>query len=543
MYRRIALVAILTAAVTGLGAAQLLPGRAPVAHADGLTSYGSCENLLQHYRTELATDRHVPRLPAGRADRGGGRQRDVVGRGRCGPAVQRRDRRGRQRADRHQPAGAGRRRAGPGQAARRPAGRPGGQPAARRLGRGPAPAARLAARVRQRRLGRRAAAGRRPGPGRRARLARRTGAAGGRPVRRLAPDRAVLPGTPTTEVVLRRPVQRRAAAARGARSTTRSTSAPGWSTARCGWSPRPGRSRRSYYPNAAGRAAEQQARDANLRAAGAVGLDRRAAAGGPQRTPPGRCSSRAPRSPATGRSTPARRRRQHAAGHHHAARRTASPRPTAPRSRPTATSSTPPRTGCTSPPAAGAPSAPLMPMPGQGGSRRPRDRRGEHRAARLRHHLVDTETRYVGSRLRPRVRAGPLGAVQPRGRAARRHDPAAAVGRRADRRDVLDGGQARGAGRRAGRDRPGRRPRPDRAHPRRALLRRHRRGRDVPADRPAVPARPVRHAEGAGRAQGARLLDLPAPRSATGCCSASARTPTRTARSPACRCRCSTSPT
>jgi len=55
MYRRIALVAILTATVTGLGAAQLLPGRAPVAHADGLTSYGSCENLLQHYRTELAT--------------------------------------------------------------------------------------------------------------------------------------------------------------------------------------------------------------------------------------------------------------------------------------------------------------------------------------------------------------------------------------------------------------------------------------------------------------------------------------------------------
>ena len=55
MYRRIALVGILTAAVTGLGAVQLLPGRAPVAHADGLSSYGSCENLLQHYRTELAT--------------------------------------------------------------------------------------------------------------------------------------------------------------------------------------------------------------------------------------------------------------------------------------------------------------------------------------------------------------------------------------------------------------------------------------------------------------------------------------------------------
>ena len=53
MYRRIALVGILTAAVTGLGAVQLLPGSAPVAHADGLTSYGSCQNLLQHYRTEL----------------------------------------------------------------------------------------------------------------------------------------------------------------------------------------------------------------------------------------------------------------------------------------------------------------------------------------------------------------------------------------------------------------------------------------------------------------------------------------------------------
>ena len=54
MYRRIALVGLLTVAVTGLGSVQLLPGNAPVAHADGLAGYRNCADLLQAYRSELA---------------------------------------------------------------------------------------------------------------------------------------------------------------------------------------------------------------------------------------------------------------------------------------------------------------------------------------------------------------------------------------------------------------------------------------------------------------------------------------------------------
>lgn len=41
------------ALVAGVGAAQLLPGAAPVARADGLIPFTSCEDLLDHYRDEL----------------------------------------------------------------------------------------------------------------------------------------------------------------------------------------------------------------------------------------------------------------------------------------------------------------------------------------------------------------------------------------------------------------------------------------------------------------------------------------------------------
>ncbi|MBA2768128.1 MAG: beta-propeller domain-containing protein [Sporichthyaceae bacterium] len=54
MNRRSTLVAgTLGAAVLGLGAAQLLPGAAPTARADGLVGYDSCDELLEHYRAEL----------------------------------------------------------------------------------------------------------------------------------------------------------------------------------------------------------------------------------------------------------------------------------------------------------------------------------------------------------------------------------------------------------------------------------------------------------------------------------------------------------
>ena len=57
MDRRRTLVAgALTAtAVLGLGGVQLLPSTAPAARADGLVAYGSCAEMLTHYRAELAT--------------------------------------------------------------------------------------------------------------------------------------------------------------------------------------------------------------------------------------------------------------------------------------------------------------------------------------------------------------------------------------------------------------------------------------------------------------------------------------------------------
>jgi uncharacterized secreted protein with C-terminal beta-propeller domain len=54
MHRRTALVGVLAATVTALGAVQLVPGGAPVAHAAGLTSYSTCAELLARYRAELA---------------------------------------------------------------------------------------------------------------------------------------------------------------------------------------------------------------------------------------------------------------------------------------------------------------------------------------------------------------------------------------------------------------------------------------------------------------------------------------------------------
>ena len=94
------------------------------------------------------------------------------------------------------------------------------------------------------------------------------------------------------------------------------------------------------------------------------------------------------------------------------------------------------------------------------------------------------------------------------------------------------GAHARGARRAARADRPRRRPRQGRAHLRGALHGRHGLRRHVPAGRPALHARPLRPASAAGgrRAEGARLLGLPAPGRPTGCCSASGRTRRRRAR-------------
>jgi hypothetical protein len=56
MDRRRTLVAgaLTAAAVLGLGGVQLLPSTAPAAHAAGLVAYGSCDEMLTHYRAELA---------------------------------------------------------------------------------------------------------------------------------------------------------------------------------------------------------------------------------------------------------------------------------------------------------------------------------------------------------------------------------------------------------------------------------------------------------------------------------------------------------
>ena len=53
--RRLVVSGALTAvAVLGLGGVQLLPSTAPSARADGLVAYGSCAEMLTHYRAELA---------------------------------------------------------------------------------------------------------------------------------------------------------------------------------------------------------------------------------------------------------------------------------------------------------------------------------------------------------------------------------------------------------------------------------------------------------------------------------------------------------
>ena len=137
MHRRTVLVGVVAAAVAGLGAAQLPPGGAPAARADGLTGYASCDELLAHYRAELERTVDGVRVRVRRAARVDDTC-DRLGAPGPRPASAAEPERGRQRPDRHQPAGAGRRRAGPGQAARRPPGRPHRQPA--RIARARAPA-------------------------------------------------------------------------------------------------------------------------------------------------------------------------------------------------------------------------------------------------------------------------------------------------------------------------------------------------------------------------------------------------------------------
>ena len=51
--RRGVLALSVTAVLAGAGAAQLLPGAAPVARAAGLSPYRDCEALLTHYRQEV----------------------------------------------------------------------------------------------------------------------------------------------------------------------------------------------------------------------------------------------------------------------------------------------------------------------------------------------------------------------------------------------------------------------------------------------------------------------------------------------------------
>src|SRR6476661_7810806 len=55
MARRRTLIAggTVVALVAALGVAQLAPGAAPTAHAEGLVPYDSCSDLLNHYRDEV----------------------------------------------------------------------------------------------------------------------------------------------------------------------------------------------------------------------------------------------------------------------------------------------------------------------------------------------------------------------------------------------------------------------------------------------------------------------------------------------------------
>src|SRR5881392_3212618 len=55
MSRRRTLIAggTVAALVAALGVAQLAPGAAPTAHAEGLVPYDSCIDLLNHYRDEI----------------------------------------------------------------------------------------------------------------------------------------------------------------------------------------------------------------------------------------------------------------------------------------------------------------------------------------------------------------------------------------------------------------------------------------------------------------------------------------------------------
>ena len=540
MYRRIALVGIADRGRDRSRCGAAAPGPAPVAHADGLTSYGSCDDLLQHYRTELAQIVDLPRLPGGRpiAAAADSATSSVAGRLRPGES--------------------------------------GGRPARSAAGR-PAPTCRSRAstsrtwpscatagwsswsgnRLRvvsaeaqprllgslrvteQRHLGRRAAAGRRPRPGRRPRLAPGPAARRTRPTTRGGSRRTSWGPRPPRSSWSTCPTTSRGWSS--ARSTTGSTSAPGWSTARCGWSPRPGRSRWSYYPNAAGRAAEQQSRDANLRAAGAVGLDAAAPAGRSARDADGTvleqgtavsCDRTFHARNATGASTllvTTLRPSDGLAATDRTAVTTDGDLVYASEDRLYVATS---RWGTV---------APLADT--RIGHGQPGDRRGEHRSCtpstpprtprRGTSAAAPSPATCSAAGRCPATRA-PCGSRRP----GSRRGTASETGR-----DVLDAGQAGRAGRCAGRDRPGRRARPDRADPGRALLRRHRSRRDVPADRPALPGRPVRRPRRCSASSRCPASRRTCTRSATACCSASVRTRPRTARSPACRCRCSTSRT
>ena len=123
-------------------------------------------------------------------------------------------------------------------------------------------------------------------------------------------------------------------------------------------------------------------------------------------------------------------------------------------------------------------------------------------------------------------------------RVASTEEPTLASGRHGDA-EPEHGHGAQGGRRAAGPRRVRQRARPGRAHLRRAVHGREGLRRHVPPGRPAVHARPedALGAEGRRRAEDPRLLGVPAPgRRRTGCWASAAR-------APACRRRCSTSPT
>ena len=360
---------------------------------------------------------------------GGRQRREHRGRGRPAAAARRvrAQRPVPAAADRHQPAGAGRRRAGPRQDRRRPAARRRAGPAADPARAAPEPGAAAAAPARRGGLGRRAARRGRPGAG----AARRTAAVARRRPATSARCRAARRARARPGAALRR---RRPHARRGcwrSSSSTAATCRPGCPTAPCGWSPPRSpqvdgvQPARAVRPGAGGggararterpRAAPRWTRCCPARSA-ATRTGRVAVAGPGRRLRPGPARAD-PRGASTLLVTTLDLQRG------------LRPLDTHRASPPTASSSTPRRTGSTSRPAAGAPPR-RQPVDDRPGRRAAPRRRRHHRAARLRHDRAPTAPRTPGTGSVARLRPRPVGAVVVRGSPARGDHQRAAVGRR-----------------------------------------------------------------------------------------------------------------